>query len=269
MATVQSTESDSVETSGSVFVGDRVVTSFPRHDIVKLDEGSFILWQQQVHFILRGYGLLGFIDGTLTPPTRFVQASDGSLALNLSASIFEQQDNLLTSWLLSTISASFLSSFTDVQTASDVWLMANRLFATATDVKQSQLRHELHLLSKGNLSIWSYVDKIKSLCALLAASGVQILEAERMAVLLVGLSPDFEAVVSYASLSSVLYDHLAHRYYYQYHRDDRDEQLPLDAVQQRRPPVGVFGSTWENMNLPNACGQNFGVHGQNWSHYYR
>lgn len=92
----------------------RIVTSFPRHDVVKLDEGTFIQWQQEVRFILIGYDLIGFLDGTVFAPARFVQASDGTLVANPSASIFNQQDNLLTSWLLSTISSSFLSSFTDV-----------------------------------------------------------------------------------------------------------------------------------------------------------
>ncbi|XP_016711535.1 uncharacterized protein [Gossypium hirsutum] len=203
MVTTHSTDSDFVKPTGSVFLGDLVVTSFPRHEVVKLDTDLFIQWQQQIRLILRGYGLLGFIDGTFTAPPRFVQSFDGALVTNPSASIFDQQDNLLTSWLLSTISSSFLSSFTDVQTAGDVWIMANNLFAADTTAKQSQLRHELHSLRKGNLSIQLYVDKIKTLCALLAASGSPTSEAERTVVLLAGLSSEFEAIVSHASLSPV------------------------------------------------------------------
>lgn len=114
MAFTYSPDSNSVDLSGSVFSGDRIVTSFLRQDVVKLDEGTFLQWQQQVHFILAGYDLLGFLDGTMSASARFVQASDGTLVANPTASIFTQQDNLLTSWLLSTISSSFLSSFTDV-----------------------------------------------------------------------------------------------------------------------------------------------------------
>lgn len=202
MATTHSTESDSVEPNGSVFLGDRVVTSFPRHEVVKLDEGTFVQWQQQVRLILRGYGLFGLLDGSLTAPARFIQSSDGDLVVNPVVSVFDQQDSLLTSWLLSTISASFLSSFTDVRTARDVWNVANNLFAVDSSTKQSQLRHELHSLRKGSLSIRSYVKKITSLCALLAASGSQISEAERTAVLLAGLSSEFDAVVSSVSLST-------------------------------------------------------------------
>ncbi|KAG8472278.1 hypothetical protein CXB51_034329 [Gossypium anomalum] len=79
MATVYSTDSESIEPNGSVFAGDHVVTSFPRHDVVKLDERMFLQWQQQVRFILAGYGLIGFLDGSLTAPMKFVQSSDGTL----------------------------------------------------------------------------------------------------------------------------------------------------------------------------------------------
>lgn len=81
-------------------------------------------------------------------------------------------------------------------------MMASSLFAANITAKQSQLRHDLHSLKKGNLSIRAYVDKIKSMCALLAASGSPILEAERTSVLLAGLSSDFDAIMSSASLSS-------------------------------------------------------------------
>ncbi|KAG8489617.1 hypothetical protein CXB51_017591 [Gossypium anomalum] len=205
MATTHSDDSTSAEPRGSIFASDRVVTSFPRHEVVKLDESSFIQWQQQVRFILRGYCLLGFLDGSFTAPTQFIRSTDGTLVANPSALVFEQQDNLLTSWLLSTISSLFLSSFTDVRTACDVWTMANSIFAADTSVKQSQLRHDLHSLKKGTLSVRAYVDKIKGLCALLAASGVQISETERTVVLLAGLSSDFDAVVSSVSLSPVLF----------------------------------------------------------------
>ncbi|KAG8484033.1 hypothetical protein CXB51_023002 [Gossypium anomalum] len=202
MASTHSAESGSAELNSSTFLGDRVVTSFPRHEVVKLDDGSFVQWQQQIRLILRGYGLFGFLDGSVMAPTRFIPSADGSLVVNPSVLVFDQQDSLLTSWLLSTIGSSFVASFTDVRTARDVWIMANNLFKADSSTKQSHLRHELHSLRKGNLSVRAYVNKITSLCALLAASSSHISEAERTAVLLTGLSSEFDAIVASASLSS-------------------------------------------------------------------
>ncbi|KAG8475464.1 hypothetical protein CXB51_032333 [Gossypium anomalum] len=279
MATTDSVDSNSVEPTGSVF-------------LVATTNSSDSSWLR----------LAQIFNGTLTAPPRFVQSPDGALVTNPSASIFDQQDNLLTSWLLSTISSSFLSSFTDVQTAGDVWIMANNLFAADTTAKQSQLRHELHSLQKGNLSIRLYVDKIKALCALLAASGSPISEAERTAVLLAGLSSEFEAIVSHASLSPVSlpfqrlvdaliecearqilsvqdvlvaanvvegtqfrFGHLVQQCYYRYHLDG---QSSLEA----QAPNGCHGGfefgenrgELEPKNRIPEYSQNWGFPGQNW-----
>lgn len=179
MAIPNSADFASVGGGCAAFSGDRVVNSFPRHKVVKLDEGTFIQRQQQVRLILDGYSLIGFINGTLPPPSRFVQSPDVSLIPNLSAQVFAQQDQLLTSWLLSTISTSCLSSFTDARTACDVWTTAASLFAVDIGAKQSWIRHELHSLKKGTLSIKNYVARINNLCALLEASGTRIPEAEK------------------------------------------------------------------------------------------
>ncbi|KAH1129755.1 hypothetical protein J1N35_001133 [Gossypium stocksii] len=137
MATVHSVEFDS-KPHGSSFSSDRVVYSFPRHDI---------------HLILAGYGLVGFLDGSTVAPPWFIQGQNDVLMLNPAFSAFSQQDNLLTSWLLSTIGAAHLPSFMDVKSTSDMWITTSMLFATDTDAKQSRLRHDLHSLKKGNLSI--------------------------------------------------------------------------------------------------------------------
>ncbi|KAH1081753.1 hypothetical protein J1N35_021514 [Gossypium stocksii] len=73
MATTNFADSASVEGGCTVFTGDRVVNLFPWHDVVKVDEGTFIQW---------------FLDGTLPPPSRFIQSPDGSLVPNPSALVF-------------------------------------------------------------------------------------------------------------------------------------------------------------------------------------
>ncbi|KAH1046138.1 hypothetical protein J1N35_036922 [Gossypium stocksii] len=176
MAIARSADSDSVESSGTVFYEDWVITSFPQHDIVKLDEGSYIQWQQQIRFILCGY----------------------------------DQESL----------------------------------------------------------------------ALLAASGSPISEAERTAVLLAGLSSEFDAVVSYASLSSVpvpfqrivdallecearyRYGHLAQYCYYRYNRD-APSSLDNPVEPRGGSMTGAIEGTWEIENRPIGYGQNWGFNGQN------
>lgn len=78
----------------------------------------------------------------------------------------------------------------------------NRVFAAATEAKLSRLRHELHLVKEGTLTVKEYVSKIQNICALLEASRHRISEAERVKVMLAGLSSEFDAVVTLASFSS-------------------------------------------------------------------
>ncbi|KAK5841027.1 hypothetical protein PVK06_009935 [Gossypium arboreum] len=80
-----SANSASGEPVFAVFAGDRVTNLFPRHEVIKLDDGTYIQSHKQVKLIVDGYGLTGFLDGTLLPPLRFIQTQDGTLAPNPSA----------------------------------------------------------------------------------------------------------------------------------------------------------------------------------------
>ncbi|KAK5812322.1 hypothetical protein PVK06_027751 [Gossypium arboreum] len=153
-----SADSASCEPISAVFAGDRVTNLFPRHEIVKLDDGTYIQWHKQ--------------------------------------------DRLLTSWLLFTINPLLQFSFTDACTACDVWTTAINIFAADTGAKQFKIRHELHFLKKGNLSIKAYVAHIKTLCALLETFGSVLSEDEKIEMMLAGLPLEFDALVSSTSLSN-------------------------------------------------------------------
>lgn len=127
---------------------------------------------------------------------------DGVLTPNPDASLFIQQDKLLTYWLLSTINASLLYCFTTAKIACEVWSNANRLFAAATGTKLSRMKHDLHSIKKGALTIKEYIAKIQNTCALLDAFGSVVLEAEKVEIILVGLSSDYDEVITLASFSS-------------------------------------------------------------------
>lgn len=184
------------------FVRQRVVQSFPRLETIKLDEGNYVQWQQHVQLIVDGYELSGYFDRSLSVLTRFVPNATGVLVLNLEFSLFQQQDKLLAAWLLSTISRSLLSCFIGVKTANDFWCTANRLFAAVIGAKISYIKHDLHTIKKGNLTTKEYVSKIRNTCALIEASGHQIQESEIVEVVLAGLSPEFDVVLTLASWSS-------------------------------------------------------------------
>ncbi|KAG8493766.1 hypothetical protein CXB51_011188 [Gossypium anomalum] len=199
MATFASTDFTTVPSSPTFT--NHLVNSFPRHDTVKLSDNNFIQWRQHIRLITDGYKLTGFLDGTSPVPTRFVHLQDGTTVENPDALAHEQQDKLLTPWLLSTISSSILPCFTDATTANDVWITATRLFATVSGAKLSRIRHDLYSIRKGAMTVKEYVAKIQNTYALIDATGSRISESEKVEIILAGLPSEFDAVVTLASFS--------------------------------------------------------------------
>ncbi|XP_040932544.1 uncharacterized protein [Gossypium hirsutum] len=276
MTTTHSADSDSIEPTGSVFLGERVVTSFPRHEVVKLDDNSFVQWQQQIRLL----------DGSLTAPARLIQSFDAGLVVNPLALAFDQQDSLLTSWLLSTISSPFLSSFTEVQTAHDVWLVANNLFAADSSTKQSHLRHELHSLRNGSLPVQRIVDTLLECEARQLRTAHEVLMAANVVQGPPLPSADQTTTGSFRGGRSTArssgrsfrprvqcqicsrYGHLAQRRYYRY---NRDESSPLKPPAARRGGFapGQNRNEWARGDRlgNNVFSQNWMIQGQNWRPY--
>ncbi|KAK2659525.1 hypothetical protein Ddye_006058 [Dipteronia dyeriana] len=80
---------------------------------VKLNHNNFLLWRQQVLAAIRGNRLSSFIDCPVQPPNR----------LNLDKSVneayldWEQQDQALLCWILSSISQEILPQLVGCSTA--------------------------------------------------------------------------------------------------------------------------------------------------------
>lgn len=68
--------------------------------------------------------------------------------------------------------------------------------------KMSRIKHDLHSIKKGELTVKEYIAKIQKTCALLEASRSILSEAEKVEVILAGLSSDFDEVITLASFSS-------------------------------------------------------------------
>ncbi|MFQ6662284.1 hypothetical protein Gotur_030148 [Gossypium turneri] len=152
-------DSMSVDRFTPSFSSSWLIQAFPRHDTVKLDEKNFVLWQQHIRLITEGYELQSFLDGTPPVPPR----------------------------------ASLMYSFTAAKTACDICSIANRLFATSTGAKIFRIKHELHSLKKGVLTVTEYIAKVQNICALIEASSSVISEAEKVEVILAGLPSEFDA----------------------------------------------------------------------------
>lgn len=134
--------------------------SFKHIFSIKLNEENHLLWKQQVLAAIRGHNLLHFLEST-SKPHHLNPSSTESSYNDAEVVLWEQQDQLLVSWLLSSMSESILTRMVGCETAAQIWTRLNHFFATQTRAKISQFKLMLQGTKKGSSSINEYLLKIK------------------------------------------------------------------------------------------------------------
>lgn len=129
--------------------------------------------------ILEGYGLEGFVLGTILVPPAVITEADGHLVDNPAFLVHKKQDKFLAFWLLSTVTDEVLVHLTAAKTSVDVWATIERRFGTTSDIKISSLRHALYSIKKAGLTVKEYLLKVKTLCDSLTAVGSLVTEREQ------------------------------------------------------------------------------------------
>nr|KYP45219.1 hypothetical protein KK1_033233 [Cajanus cajan] len=70
----------------------------------KLTDDNFLTWMQHAEAMIKGFYLQRHIDGATSIPAKFLTTDDERKgSVNAAFENYEQQDNLLKSWLLESI----------------------------------------------------------------------------------------------------------------------------------------------------------------------
>ena len=86
-----------------------VHVTFTNSSTVRLDQHNFIVWRKQVLTTVRDHKLQAFLSGSSIKPEKFLTQEDKELdRVNSEYVDWEQQDQLLLSWLFSTLKEFFL-----------------------------------------------------------------------------------------------------------------------------------------------------------------
>ncbi|XP_060957927.1 retrovirus-related Pol polyprotein from transposon RE2 isoform X2 [Cannabis sativa] len=125
------------------------------------------------------------------PPDKLIIGNDNPLYLQ-----WRRKDQLLLSWLRSSMTEGILATVACYSTSRSVWKALEQKFASQSKARLLQLKCQLTNLQKGNLSISDYVDKIKFVCDSLAIAGHPVNDFDLILHLLNGLGPEFDSVVS-------------------------------------------------------------------------
>ena len=158
---------------------------------VKLDRTNFLAWKSQVVPTVIGHDLDEFLFSNVSPPPMLVTG-----APNPNFAQWKRRDQLLLSWLRSSMTEGILATVSNYTTSHSVWSALEQKFASQSKARLLQLKGQLSHIQKGSLTIFDYVDKIKNICDSLAVAGHPISDFDLILHLLDGLGPEYDPVVS-------------------------------------------------------------------------
>ena len=140
---------------------------------------------------IRGNNLESLINGAKLVPTKFlVQVEEDQTVTTVENSKYVQwlrQDQLLLSWLLSTMTESVLSIVVRYTTSFEVWNALETLFASQSKARILQLKMQLQTTKKNAMTMSDYVNKMKNLVDSLAMAGKYVTEDDLISYILAGL----------------------------------------------------------------------------------
>ena len=121
---------------------------------------------------LLGQGVFGFVDGSNSCPSPHILAADGvSLQVSQSFLHWKQQDQLILSALLSSLSMEVLHLVVNCSTSFSVWHTLEQPLASTSNSRIMQLHGSLQDLRHGDDSVTQFLQKAKTLFDELAAVG--------------------------------------------------------------------------------------------------
>ncbi|KAF5462652.1 hypothetical protein F2P56_018640 [Juglans regia] len=105
--------------------------------------------------------------------------------------IWKQNDQLVMSLLLSSLTEEALSVVIGLTTSKDVWTALETAFSHKSKVRELQIKDELHLMKRGSRSVSKYSRVFKSHCDQLSAMGRPVEDTDKVHWYLHGLGHEF------------------------------------------------------------------------------
>jgi histone deacetylase 1/2 len=162
----------------------------------KLNEKNYHLWRQQVEPYINAHGLDDFLL-TPSPPPMFL--NDGDRAAAILSPLYRKwrrQDQMLLSWLQTTLSSEILARFLGSRSSCDLWGKIVSYFQKQMRAKARQLRVELRTTTLENRTVQEYLLRIRLLVDNLASIGDPLPLSQHIDIILEGLPSDFNSVIS-------------------------------------------------------------------------
>ncbi|KAF5473053.1 hypothetical protein F2P56_009698 [Juglans regia] len=167
---------------------------------IKLDETNYLAWTAQFKPILKSHNLLGFIDGSNLCPAVFVDDNAAkNESVNPAYTSWQSRDQLLLSWIISSISPALVASLYGLDSSFLAWQSLVACFASQSKFRISHLKRQLQNLQQGFLTCASYLAEAKFLADQLSAVGKPVDDDDLISFIIGGLNPTFtQFITSYS-----------------------------------------------------------------------
>uniref|UniRef100_A0A803Q0C6 Retrovirus-related Pol polyprotein from transposon TNT 1-94 n=1 Tax=Cannabis sativa TaxID=3483 RepID=A0A803Q0C6_CANSA len=169
--------------------------SFNHSLSIKLDENNFLPWKHQVLASIKGSRLQKFLDDTRAPEKFLTEADQRSNIVNSEFEDWEQQDNLLVSWLLSSMSEKTTNRMIGCDTTTQIWENLTEYYtalnAANVGLYKTQLRN-----TKMTGSLSDNLLKIKGIVDQLATIGHTQTTQDHIETIFNGLPPEYDVFVT-------------------------------------------------------------------------
>ncbi|KAH9791777.1 retrovirus-related pol polyprotein from transposon RE1 [Citrus sinensis] len=178
------------------------ISTFTFATPLKLDRSNYTIWKSQILSAIRANDLEGFLDGSRTCPNQLLPGESTSIEAaiiseNSTYTAWKRQDQMILSWLLSSISVEILSIVVNSKTSRELWMSLEEQFGSETVAKKVHLKMLLNNLKKGSMTITEYFCKLRSVTDELAMAGSPVSSLDFVTHLISGLGQPYYPVVVY------------------------------------------------------------------------
>ncbi|XP_019092286.1 PREDICTED: uncharacterized protein LOC109129111 [Camelina sativa] len=177
----------------SITVSDNpTLLSVNMTNVTRLTTTNFLMWSRQVHALLNGYALAGYLDGSSIPPSLTITSDVGVVSPNPAFLLWQRQDQLIYSALLGAISVSIQPILSTTETSAQIWKKLSLTYANPSRGHVQQLRQQVRQWKKGTKTIDEFVQGLVTRFDQLALLGKPIDIEDQVDYLVDGLSEDYK-----------------------------------------------------------------------------
>ncbi|XP_013601082.1 PREDICTED: uncharacterized protein LOC106308463 [Brassica oleracea var. oleracea] len=162
-------------------------------NVNKLTSTNYMTWSLQVHALLDGYDLAGYVDGSKPAPPETITV-DNETTINPEFTKWRRQDRLVYSGLIGTLSHTIQTLVTNTKTSQEVWKSLTATYATPSRGHIQQLLLQLKHYNKGDKTIDEYMRGLTSRFDQLTLLGKPLDHEDKIEYFIDGLPEEYKSV---------------------------------------------------------------------------